>query len=152
MRVIARRNNSHATVISPVCTLEFLKNRRNRVASWNALIKKEIAKILYGKAQKAKAPGLETDALSLYFNCTYGAILRKMLHKRLSTEYGALNLRTRNADIGKKMVVHCTEFTNCTATGYILLEFLTNVHLLTPRLDEHEIGVCLNFHHGYDCK
>ncbi|MBB5700903.1 hypothetical protein FHS76_000746 [Ochrobactrum daejeonense] len=34
------------------------------------------------------------------------------------------------------MVVHCTEFAESAATGYELLYFLTNVHLLSPRLDD----------------
>jgi len=85
---------------------------------------------------KTKAPGLETDALSLYSIFTYGAIFHETRHKLLLTENGALDLRTRNTDIGKKMVVHRTEFTDSAAARYELLYFLTNVHLLSPRLDD----------------
>jgi len=74
--------------------------------------------------------------LLFYQIFNYGAIFRETRHKLLLTENCALDLRTRNTDIGKKMVVHCTEFTDSASAGYELLYFLTNVHLLSPRLDD----------------
>ncbi|MFQ0814489.1 hypothetical protein AVM02_08475 [Brucella anthropi] len=88
------------------------------------------------KTHKTKAPGLETDALLFYLIFTYEAIFREIRHKLLPTKNGAVNLRTRNTNIGKKMIVHCTEFADSAAAGYELLYFLTNVHLLSPHFDD----------------
>jgi|SRR5690606_6011924 len=84
-------------------------------------------------ANKIKRRDWSTDAYqfkSILVSISGRSIIRDAM--KLFTVNGALDLRTGYTDIGKHMIIHCTKFTQCTATGNILIEFLTNVHFFSP--------------------
>lgn len=57
----------------------------------------------------------------------------------LATADDTIDLGSRNADVGEKMIVHLIELMDCTATIKVLGYFFAYIHLFSS----HELNVCI---------